>query len=132
MEAYKKTLEGIGTFFTATSHHNSGTVIDFVSSTEARTRTIVLAVHRYAKDRPDGILHGQYHDTLVEVDGAWKFKTRELRTALTTDYHVRAGNPIGRSEEHTSELQSLMRISYAVFCLKKNKQTKDTPIPYQS
>src|SRR3546814_5160030 len=28
-----------------------------------------------------------------------------------------------RSEEHTSELQSLMRISYAVFCLKKNKQT---------
>src|SRR3546814_1634258 len=31
--------------------------------------------------------------------------------------------PIGdRSEEHTSELQSLMRISYAVFCLKKKKQ----------
>src|SRR3546814_2721855 len=28
---------------------------------------------------------------------------------------------IGRSEEHTSELQSLMRISYAVFCLKKKK-----------
>src|SRR3546814_3932936 len=28
-----------------------------------------------------------------------------------------------RSEEHTSELQSLMRISYAVFCLKKQKQT---------
>src|SRR3546814_5286733 len=32
----------------------------------------------------------------------------------------RAGCP-GRSEEHTSELQSLMRISYAVFCLKKKK-----------
>src|SRR3546814_10438573 len=29
----------------------------------------------------------------------------------------------GRSEEHTSELQSLMRISYAVFCLKKKKHT---------
>src|SRR3546814_1727882 len=29
-----------------------------------------------------------------------------------------------RSEEHTSELQSLMRISYAVFCLKKNKKTQ--------
>src|SRR3546814_3188674 len=29
-----------------------------------------------------------------------------------------------RSEEHTSELQSLMRISYAVFCLKKKKQQK--------
>src|SRR3546814_10362721 len=31
-----------------------------------------------------------------------------------------------RSEEHTSELQSLMRISYAVFCLKKKKQTYHT------
>src|SRR3546814_4661815 len=30
-----------------------------------------------------------------------------------------------RSEEHTSELQSLMRISYAVFCLKKKKKQKD-------
>src|SRR3546814_1916774 len=32
--------------------------------------------------------------------------------------------PTDRSEEHTSELQSLMRISYAVFCLKKKKQNK--------
>src|SRR3546814_10234054 len=31
-----------------------------------------------------------------------------------------------RSEEHTSELQSLMRISYAVFCLKKKKKTQET------
>src|SRR3546814_3044101 len=34
-----------------------------------------------------------------------------------------------RSEEHTSELQSLMRISYAVFCLKKNTNTKQTSRP---
>src|SRR3546814_2323277 len=34
---------------------------------------------------------------------------------------VRLGRAAGRSEEHTSELQSLMRISYAVFCLKKKK-----------
>src|SRR3546814_1622642 len=33
--------------------------------------------------------------------------------------------PSRRSEEHTSELQSLMRISYAVFCLKKKKKTKN-------
>src|SRR3546814_1312264 len=32
---------------------------------------------------------------------------------------------MGRSEEHTSELQSLMRISYAVFCLKKKKNKKE-------
>src|SRR3546814_1613465 len=34
---------------------------------------------------------------------------------------------LGRSEEHTSELQSLMRISYAVFCLKKKKNTQSNP-----
>src|SRR3546814_14293087 len=34
--------------------------------------------------------------------------------------------PPARSEEHTSELQSLMRISYAVFCLKKKKNTCET------
>src|SRR3546814_9329352 len=33
-----------------------------------------------------------------------------------------------RSEEHTSELQSLMRISYAVFCLKKTKEIKYTKL----
>src|SRR3546814_1693524 len=44
---------------------------------------------------------------------------------------------LGRSEEHTSELQSLMRISYAVFCLKKTKtkttrhQTPNDKTPYK-
>src|SRR3546814_18927045 len=37
----------------------------------------------------------------------------------------RGGLEVDRSEEHTSELQSLMRISYAVFCLKKKKTTKE-------
>src|SRR3546814_3884153 len=35
-----------------------------------------------------------------------------------------------RSEEHTSELQSLMRISYAVFCLKKKKRKKKSSTKY--
>src|SRR3546814_4818638 len=38
----------------------------------------------------------------------------------------RTGRAHGRSEEHTSELQSLMRISYAVFCLKKKKHYNRT------
>src|SRR3546814_3015416 len=47
-----------------------------------------------------------------------------------------ARGPSGRSEEHTSELQSLMRISYAVFCLKQKKQytntTTHTTVEYTS
>src|SRR3546814_2195920 len=47
------------------------------------------------------------------------------RFLLYRTYHGSAMSPIvsARSEEHTSELQSLMRISYAVFCLKKKNQT---------
>src|SRR3546814_2731860 len=37
-----------------------------------------------------------------------------------------AESGVRRSEEHTSELQSLMRISYAVFCLKQKKKTRTT------
>src|SRR3546814_10492241 len=40
------------------------------------------------------------------------------------DVHVLTFTDRQRSEEHTSELQSLMRISYAVFCLKKKKNSK--------
>src|SRR3546814_10179883 len=39
-------------------------------------------------------------------------------------FNLVAGRSGGRSEEHTSELQSLMRISYAVFCLKKKITTR--------
>src|SRR3546814_1434851 len=38
------------------------------------------------------------------------------------DHALHVGVRRGRSEEHTSELQSLMRISYAVFCLKKKRR----------
>src|SRR3546814_2292499 len=42
--------------------------------------------------------------------------------ALSLSYLMGGAIVVERSEEHTSELQSLMRISYAVFCLKKKKQ----------
>src|SRR3546814_2763661 len=45
-------------------------------------------------------------------------------TILTPEALRLQHEPAARSEEHTSELQSLMRISYAVFCLKKKKQTQ--------
>lgn len=98
IEDYAKTLDGIGTFFRGTSHHVSNIVIDWVNDSEATLRAAVLAIHRYTKERPDGILYGQYHDVVVKQDGQWKFKKRILKTVMTTDYHVRASNPIGRVE----------------------------------
>src|SRR3546814_1573128 len=49
-------------------------------------------------------------------------RVRGLPDVLTTVNGREVFSTIGRSEEHTSELQSLMRISYAVFCLKKKKK----------
>src|SRR3546814_7935943 len=56
-----------------------------------------------------------------EVQGAHE-KHRRLADAPHRPFHY--GRI--RSEEHTSELQSLMRISYAVFCLKKKKHKRHT------
>src|SRR3546814_2462560 len=44
---------------------------------------------------------------------------------LVAENHLGVEDLIWRSEEHTSELQSLMRISYAVFCLKKKKKMRE-------
>src|SRR3546814_3921419 len=48
---------------------------------------------------------------------------------LAQKVHELGINGAARSEEHTSELQSLMRISYAVFCLKKKNINKTTSTP---
>src|SRR3546814_3958087 len=74
--------------------------------------------------------HKKYLDTLNEMiaSGPHSDKSLEeiiLASAGDDDQKKLFNNAAQvRSEEHTSELQSLMRISYAVFCLKKKKQLK--------
>src|SRR3546814_6816966 len=71
---------------------------------------------------------GTYRLTISQdADGTVLLTVRKVETAATRsgDLEGKRGFSLGgvlpgkRSEEHTSELQSLMRISYAVFCLKK-------------
>src|SRR3546814_8573180 len=73
-----------------------------------RVLDIVLAWQIEMKGFP-----ARFGFAVVEAD-------REMRAAAF------GANVAGRSEEHTSELQSLMRISYAVFCLKKKNKNYDT------
>src|SRR3546814_10311934 len=54
---------------------------------------------------------------------------RAILTMADMGHGDHAGHDMSKSEEHTSELQSLMRISYAVFCLKKKKITTNNK-PY--
>src|SRR3546814_7641471 len=59
---------------------------------------------------------------VVKISARQVYDVRFVREAVEVAVVRKA-----RSEEHTSELQSLMRISYAVFCLKKNRQQRQLP-----
>src|SRR3546814_6949218 len=100
---------------------------------------------------PAGRIHAQPAFRLAQV-GRWRkvdcLKAREmsqfglygvmasLLVGIALNVPVRTLEFLGsiRSEEHTSELQSLMRISYAVFCLQKKTKTrrKTSRIPRQN
>src|SRR3546814_4997176 len=59
--------------------------------------------------------------TVVALQRRHQTLTHALALQAQHDHRIDPGD---RSEEHTSELQSLMRISYAVFCLKKKKHNR--------
>src|SRR3546814_1070059 len=65
---------------------------------------------------------GDIHGHLDLLDGLLAQIFADERTGGVSGELIFLGDLINRSEEHTSELQSLMRISYAVFCLKKKTE----------
>src|SRR3546814_7544719 len=83
-------------------------------------------------DRASGAGAGSWRAAMLPTFGKG---TRQVRGAggqsdARPGQHAarRRNAPAGRSEEHTSELQSLMRISYAVFCLKNKNQTQSIAV----
>src|SRR3546814_17886339 len=88
------------------------------ASTEIYTYCHTLSLHDAL---PISLKHAPHPAAAVTAD-AWEHKYTRQQAAYPLPW-VRENKY--RSEEHTSELQSLMRISYAVFCLKK--QTTHTP-----
>src|SRR3546814_9729798 len=87
-----------------------------------RTDTLFPYTTLFRSDLPkmidafDAIVADHRGEVTAKVTSAHPLSAAQLKE-LTA-------NLKSRSEEHTSELQSLMRISYAVFCLKKKKQQK--------
>src|SRR3546814_1889911 len=79
-------------------------------------------------DRAFGIVRAHRdHRTFESRIADSGHREQELAGKIGARLHETDHNGWPRSEEHTSELQSLMRISYAVFCLKKkNKHNKQT------
>src|SRR3546814_2242440 len=68
-----------------------------------------------------------YGETIQRLSGIHAGNLRPRRPAAASVFKIAAERVyfVERSEEHTSELQSLMRISYAVFCLKKKNNTNN-------
>ena len=102
IDAYRETLQndkfGVGAFFAGTSHHVSNVVVEFTDPDTAQVRSVLYAWHKYNRDRPDGVVMGQYHDILVRTDAGWRIKRRELKHVGTETYHAKgdALNPIPR------------------------------------
>src|SRR3546814_9463862 len=87
-------------------------------------RSLVFDAHQRA--RAEGV------DVLI-VDTAGRLQNKQgLMDELAKVKRVLGKLDAARSEEHTSELQSLMRISYAVFCLKNTNYSTSTHYIYQS
>src|SRR3546814_7349125 len=79
--------------------------------------TLFLSGRRSGSDKHQFFLEKQFGDDAGKARGCIENGKVERAILHLSHQALRC-----RSEEHTSELQSLMRISYAVFCLKKNNQ----------
>src|SRR3546814_8668254 len=92
-------------------------------STRTDTLFPYTTLFRSSRDRTDDLLHAMQAPSQLSYSPTTGARIIPNESALGSPFFtVRI-----RSEEHTSELQSLMRISYAVFCLKK--KTKTTQLP---
>src|SRR3546814_6474280 len=78
----------------------------------------VLMNGRYKEVHPEEVSFG----ATLQVKAGEKVPLDGTMLSEGSSFNTAALTGESRSEEHTSELQSLMRISYAVFCLKKNKK----------
>src|SRR3546814_4784478 len=88
------------------------------STGTGKSTAAALILHRICQRAPQGHIvmvdpHGEYGAAFKTAGAVYDVGNLQMPYWL-----------MNRSEEHTSELQSLMRISYAVFCLKKKKNKK--------
>src|SRR3546814_5171106 len=98
------------------------TLFPYTTLFRSRLPVLVGGTGLYIRTLLDGIA------PIPEIDPGIRAEVRALSVAeaylaLQQEDSESAARLAPRSEEHTSELQSLMRISYAVFCLKKQKNT---------
>src|SRR3546814_7136526 len=92
-------------------------------STRTDTLFPYTTLFRSRDEQVTGVVRESHQLALHPARGLEGAIDRPQRAAVAVARQRQVGQ---RSEEHTSELQSLMRISYAVFCLKKKKEHKQS------
>src|SRR3546814_9052898 len=102
---------------------------DDTATTESYTYCHTLSLHDALPIYRNFIDQNNRADAAYPQGGITEYFNRNEVTIYGGEAtaHYKFDSGAHRSEEHTSELQSLMRISYAVFCLKKKKQPNTTP-----
>src|SRR3546814_8929749 len=89
-------------------------------------RTTIVIAHRLSTVQGADVIHAFDRGRVVESGSHAELLAHGGLYARLHALQFREDDrPATRSEEHTSELQSLMRISYAVFCLKKQNKTNN-------
>src|SRR3546814_6397051 len=96
-----------------------------VGNPSGRDLDLRFPVRRETRQVP-AVAHGQEAQAEAQHDARPGHPFHRQLHPRAAHLHHGCGECGGRSEEHTSELQSLMRISYAVFCLKKKTKKKQT------
>src|SRR3546814_1839798 len=98
---------------------------DLAAARAAHFQRYYRQAGRFLERQPDHLLRGSALFGPAAAGRRRKSRRPRRRSTLKVGVNVRLGLGAGmRSEEHTSELQSLMRISYAVFCLQKKKNQR--------
>src|SRR3546814_8356256 len=114
---YQAAAQGFAAFDDSESQYNRGNALahsgDLSGALKAYDAALALA--------PDNTDAKRNRDLVEKM-----LKQQQQKNSAQSEQQNKRQAPKDRSEEHTSELQSLMRISYAVFCLKKKKHNKNT------
>src|SRR3546814_8641827 len=106
---------------------NMDTMQSFIAEAAHQIRTPLASLRVQAQTALDEDDPAVLRRSLERIERNAALASRLTHQLLSHAMVVHRGEAVAfRSEEHTSELQSLMRISYAVFCLKKQKKKSNT------
>src|SRR3546814_5420761 len=124
---YRRAILGLGYLPQETSIFRGMTVAQNIEAVLELAEPDTIARERRLEELLDEFGLARLRDSAAMALSGGERRRAEIARALAANPSIMLlDEPFASSEEHTSELQSLMRISYAVFCLKKTNHKQNT------